>query len=70
MMQTSCINKIDLECPAAIHDFHSDLPNAPESGTIQVEDLSPYRQQLHETLHIKGAAHSKLIPSLYYKREV
>ena len=61
--------EVDLEYPAAIHDIHSDLPVAPESRAVQVEDLSPYSQHLHKALHIKGAAHSKLIPSLHDKEK-
>ena len=49
--ETSCILEVDLEYPAAIYDIHSDSPVAPESRTVQVEDLSPYSQQLHETTH-------------------
>ena len=47
--ETSCILEADLEYPAAIHDIHSDIPVAPESRAVKVEDLSPYSQQLHET---------------------
>ena len=67
--ETSCILEVDLEYPAAIHDIHSDLPVAPESQAVQVEDLSPYSQELHGTVHIKVAVQSKLIPSLHDKEK-
>ena len=67
--ETGYILEVELEYPATIHDIHSDLPVAPESRAVQVEDLSPYSQHLHETLHIKGAAHSKLITSLHDKKK-
>ena len=66
-VDTGYILEIHLEYPAAIQDIHSDLPVAPESRAVQVEDLSPYSQNLHEALHIEGAAHSKLIPRLHDK---
>ena len=68
-VDTGYIPKVDLEYPAAIHDIHSDLPVAPESQAVQIDDLSPYSQHLHETLHIKPAAHLKLIPSLHDKEK-
>ena len=45
---TGYIPKVDLEYPAAIHDIHSDLPVAPDSQAVQIDDLSPYSQHLHE----------------------
>ena len=68
-VDTGYILEVDLEYPAAIHDIHSNLPVAPESREVSVEDLSPYSQHLHKTLHIKGAAHSRLITSLHDKKK-
>ena len=50
-----------VEYPAAIHDIHSDLTVAPESQAVQVDDLSPYSQHLHETLHIISALTVRII---------
>ena len=37
---------------------------APEQLAVQRDDLSPYTQQLGETLHIKGRPQRKLVPNL------
>ena len=66
---TGYILEVNLEYHAAIHDIQSDLPVAPESRAVQVEELSPQSQHLQETLHIKPAAHLKLIPSLHDKKK-
>lgn len=56
-----------------MHDLHNDLPLAPESLSIKMEDLSPYCHELYESLH-KGKTEGeiskkKLVPTLRTKEK-
>lgn len=45
---TGYILEVTLEYPRHLHDEHNDLPLAPESLIIKVEDLSPYCRNLYK----------------------
>ena len=66
--ETSCILEANLEYPAAIHDIHSDLPVPQESRAVQVRTFL-LTASSYMKLHIKRAAHSKIIPSLNDKEK-
>ena len=61
------ILEVDLECPADLHDAHSDYPLCPESTIIRPEDLSPYTVSLAEKLGVKTSGCRKLVGTLKRK---
>lgn len=52
--------------PDKLHDHHSDLPLAPESVTVIVDDLSPYCREQFQNINKKrkGIVSKILIPTL------
>lgn len=66
------ILEVTLEYPSHLHDVHNDLPLAPESLSIKIEDLSPYCQELYKIFHkqkIEGEISRKLVPTLRTKHK-
>ncbi|XP_028415651.1 uncharacterized protein LOC114544475 [Dendronephthya gigantea] len=61
------ILEVDLHYPSELHDLHNDYPLAPEKMKISSEMLSPYCQDLSESLQLRGGAVSKLVPNLQDK---
>lgn len=69
---TGYILEVTLEYPRHLHDEHNDLPLAPESLIIKVEDLSPYCRNLYKSLHkqkTSGEISKKLVPTLNTKEK-
>ena len=61
------ILEVDLECPADLHDAHSDYPLCPESTIVRPEELSPYTVSLAEKLGVKTSGCRKLVGTLKRK---
>ncbi len=61
------ILEVDMEYPAHLHDLHNDYPLAPESVTVDPQDLSPYCQQLRAQMNIHSQPCEKLVPNLRNK---
>ena len=61
------ILKVDLECPAELHDVQSDYPLCPEAAVVQPEELSPYTISLAEKLGVKTSSCRKLVGTLNLK---
>lgn len=49
--KTGYILEVTIEYPSHLHNLHNDLPLAPESLSINIEDMSPYCRELHKSLH-------------------
>ena len=61
------ILEVDLHYPSKLHDHHNDYPLAPEKMRIFPEMLSPYCQDLSESLNLHSGAVPKLVPNLQDK---
>ena len=61
------ILEVDLHYPSELHDLHNDYPLAPEKMKISPEMLSPYCQDLSESLNLHSDAVPKLVPNLQDK---
>lgn len=57
--KTGYILEVTIEYPSHLHDLHNDLPLAPESLSIKMEDLSPYCHELYKSLH-KGKTEGEI----------
>ncbi len=64
-----CFVEVDLEYPKELHDLHNDFPLAPESKSINYNELSDYQKN---QLEIHGEKQNdkinKLTPNLYDKK--
>lgn len=70
--KTGYILEVTLDYPSHLHDFHNDMPLAPESLSIKVEDLSPYCRNLFQKLNKQkntGKISKKLVPTLRTKEK-
>ena len=57
--------EVDLEYSSHLHDLHNDYLQAHETMIMKEDKLSPYMQELRETLNITGS--EKLVPNLHPK---
>ncbi|XP_035216330.1 uncharacterized protein LOC118189772, partial [Stegodyphus dumicola] len=60
------ILEVDLEYPPELHDAHNDYPLAPEKLKINLEDLSPFSQNILPYQNFNSQI--KLIPNLKHKQ--
>jgi hypothetical protein len=70
--ETGYILEVTLDYPSHLHDFHNDMPLAPESLSIKVEDLSPYCRNFFQKLNKQkstGEISKKLVPTLRTKEK-
>jgi hypothetical protein len=66
---TGLIVECDLEYPEELHNEHNNYPLAPESRSVNENELSPYQQnqiKIHNEKHSEKL--KKLIPNLYDKK--